>query len=245
MKRRAFLITGGLAAAAGMSGVSARDAGGFANGRPVLIDRKLPLPGTAKIRVAFAIDAGTQVIDLAGPWEVFQDAYVRQGESAMAPGRPFELYTVAEKNQTIRATGGLAIVPTHSIESAPDPHVLVIPHFAVEGVTPIHGWIKKAASKTLLTMSVCTGAFQLAKTGLLDGRPATTNGIAYDEFEKAFPRVKLLRGPRFVETEGLSTAGGLTAGIDLSLRVVERFFTTDVAERTASFMEYAGRSWTG
>jgi transcriptional regulator GlxA family with amidase domain len=92
-------------------------------------------------------------------------------------------------------------------------------------------------------MSICTGAYQLAKTGLLDGRMATTNAVVYNQFEKLFPRVKLQRGPRFVETDGISTAGGLTAGIDLAVRVVGRFFNEAVAQRTADFMEYTGEGW--
>jgi transcriptional regulator GlxA family with amidase domain len=241
MKRRNFLLTSGLLAAS--AAAVSRAQGGFSMGAPVMVARSLPRPDAGKIRVAFAIDAGTQVIDLAGPWEVFQDVRVRAGEFALPAGKPFELYTVGERAEPLAASGGLMLVPTFTLERAPVPHVLVVPHFETTAVTAIHEWMKQVAPHTTLTMSVCTGAFQLAKTGLLDGRPVTTNGFAFDEFEKTFPKVKLLRGPRFVESDGFATSGGLTAGIDLALRVVERFFNSDLAGRTADAIEYSRAHW--
>jgi YHS domain-containing protein len=92
-------------------------------------------------------------------------------------------------------------------------------------------------------MSVCTGAFLLAATGLLDGHPATTHHSFYSQFATTFPKVQLQRGKRFVEGDGTATAGGLTSGIDLALRVVERYFGRDVAERTADLMEYHSDGW--
>jgi transcriptional regulator GlxA family with amidase domain len=92
-------------------------------------------------------------------------------------------------------------------------------------------------------MSVCTGAFHLARSGLLDGRTATTHHLFLDRFAREFPAVKVERGVRFVEHEKVATAGGLSSGIDLALRVVERYFGRPVAERTATYMEYEGRRW--
>lgn len=243
MQRRSFLLSSGLLAMAGRPARAAEAAQtGFSYQPPVTIAAQLPLPETGRIRVAFAINPGVQVIDLAGPWEAFQDTFVRSGESPL-PGHPFELYTVSESTAPLRASGGLGIVPGFSVRDAPDPHVLVVPHFDTRDTTSIHEWMKQVAAQATLSMTVCTGAFQFAKTGLLDGRPATTNANMYDRFARDFPRVNLLRGPRFVETEGISTAGGLTAGIDLSLRVVQRFFGVAIAQRTADFMEYVGRGW--
>ena len=92
-------------------------------------------------------------------------------------------------------------------------------------------------------MSVCTGAFQLAKTGLLDGIPMTTNRQASDNFARSFPEIDLRRGPRFVEAGRIATSGGLSAGIDLALRVVSRYLGDAVAAQTAARMEYAGTGW--
>jgi YHS domain-containing protein len=92
-------------------------------------------------------------------------------------------------------------------------------------------------------MSVCTGAFVLASTGLLDGHPATTHHDFYRAFERRFPKVSVQRGKRFVEGPKLATAGGLTSGMDLALRVVERYFGSQTAERTAYYMEYQSEGW--
>jgi YHS domain-containing protein len=104
-------------------------------------------------------------------------------------------------------------------------------------------WIRKASANADLTFSVCTGAFLLAKTGLLAGKEATTHHSAYGSFAMEFHDVKLRRGVRFVEAGNLASAGGLSSGIDLALRVVERYYGHFVAERTAFYMEYQGKGW--
>jgi transcriptional regulator GlxA family with amidase domain len=91
-------------------------------------------------------------------------------------------------------------------------------------------------------MSVCTGAFHLARTGLLDGRTATTHHQFQDRLAREFPAVKVQRGVRFVEHEKVATAAGLSSGIDLALRVVERYFGRGAALRTAAYMEYDARA---
>jgi transcriptional regulator GlxA family with amidase domain len=78
---------------------------------------------------------------------------------------------------------------------------------------------------------------------LLNGKSATTHHDFIDKLEKGFPDVKVVRGVRFVEGDRISTAGGLSSGIDLALRVVERYFGRKVAENTATYMEYQGQGW--
>jgi hypothetical protein len=92
-------------------------------------------------------------------------------------------------------------------------------------------------------MSVCTGAFVLASTGLLSGKAATTHHGAYVDLAMQYPDIHVERGARFVEAGNLASAGGLTSGIDLALRVVERYFGRDVASQTASLLEYQGKGW--
>ena len=104
-------------------------------------------------------------------------------------------------------------------------------------------WIRKSSKTTDVTMSVCTGAFVLAKTGLLNGKSATTYHGAFERFDMQFPDVQLKRGARFVENGNLATAGGLSSGIDLALRVVERYYGREVARKTAYNMEYQGEGW--
>jgi YHS domain-containing protein len=92
-------------------------------------------------------------------------------------------------------------------------------------------------------MSVCTGAFVLAKTGLLSGKSATTHHYAYTDLAMQYPDIHVKRGFRFVEEGKIATAGGLTSGMDLALRVVERYYGRDQAMRTALNMEYQGQGW--
>ena len=198
---------------------------------------QLKPPAQGSIPVAFLISEGAQVIDFTGPWEVFQDV--------MVPGRtehPFHLYTVSESTSPIHTSGGMKIVPDYTFENAPAPKVIVIPAQSRPSEATLE-WIRKSTKSTDVTMSVCTGAFVLARTGLLSGKPATTYHGAFVTFANQFPDIHLQRGARFVEDGNLATAGGLSSGIDLALRVVERYFGREVARQTAYDMEYQGVGW--
>jgi transcriptional regulator GlxA family with amidase domain/YHS domain-containing protein len=137
----------------------------------------------------------------------------------------------------------MQIVPDYTFANAPPPKVIVIP--AQQGRSEATlAWIRKSAAAADVTMSVCTGAFLLARTGLLAGKAATTHHGSYSQFEMQFPDVRLKRGARFVDEGGLASAGGLSSGIDLAMHVVERYFGRDRADHTADYMEYQGRGWT-
>lgn len=197
----------------------------------------LTAPANASIPVAFLISEGAVVIDFCGPWEVF--------ERASIPGRKFDafsLYTVAETATPILASGGLKITPTYTIADAPPPRVIVIPAQSPASEAT-KAWIRNATRSTDITISVCTGAFVLASTGLLNGKSATTHHGAYVDLAMQYPDIHVERGARFVETGNLATAGGLTSGIDLALRVVERYFGRDIASQTADLLEYQGQGW--
>jgi transcriptional regulator GlxA family with amidase domain len=205
------------------------------------VSDRLKPPTKGKIPVAFAISEGVTVIDFAGPWEVFQDVHVRERGTLMAEQMPFELFTVSEKTEPLAGSGGLKLVPDYTFASAPQPKVVVVP--AQRGSEALHQWLREIAKTADLTMSVCTGAFQLGKAGLLSGKSATTHHDFLDRFAKTFPDVTVKRGLRFVENEKISTAGGLSSGIDLALRVVDRYFGRDVAQATAAYMEYQSKGW--
>ncbi|HEX7727723.1 MAG TPA: DJ-1/PfpI family protein [Terracidiphilus sp.] len=194
-------------------------------------------PSNASIPVAFLISEGAVVIDFCGPWEVFERVNI--------PGRrydAFSLYTVAETAAPITAGGGLKITPNYTVANAPEPKVIVIPAQSPASEAT-KAWIRNATRSTDVTMSVCTGAFVLASTGLLSGKAATTHHGAYVDLAMQYPDIHVQRGARFVETGNLATAGGLTSGMDLALRVVERYFGRDVASQTASLLEYQGHGW--
>jgi len=235
MKRREFMSQSAVVAAAACLPNTLTGALVVAAGN------KLTPPEKGKIPVAVAISDGVTVIDFAGPWEVFQDVHVTGRGSSMDEMMPFQLYTVSEKTEDITGSGGLKLVPDYTFDTAPQPRVVVVP--AQRGSKALHEWLRKVSVTADVTMSVCTGAFQLGKAGLLSGKSATTHHDFFEQFEKAFPDVSVKRGLRFVENEKISTAGGLSSGIDLALRVVDRYFGRDVAQQTATYMEYQSKGW--
>jgi transcriptional regulator GlxA family with amidase domain len=185
------------------------------------------------MKVAFVLTEGANVIDMAGPWEVFQDTMVGDQMG-------FELFTVGESSSPVTMTGGLRAVPQYTFANAPHADVVVIG--AQRGASALPEWLRARAKDSRVVMSVCTGAFKLADAGLLEGKKATTHHEFWDSFAKKFPNVRLERGSRFVQSDDvLFTAGGLTSGIDLALHIVERFYGREVADRTAAYMEYRHR----
>jgi transcriptional regulator GlxA family with amidase domain len=199
-------------------------------------------PPSGKIRVAFAISEGATMIDFAGPWEVFQDVHVEGRGSTMDERMPFELYTVAESREPVRASGGMRIVPDYTFDDAPAPRVIIVP--AQRGSERLRAWLVQMRPRVDVLASVCTGAFHLGRAGLLDGKQATTHHDFYDRFAQANPKVTLVRGRRFVEADAVvSTAGGLSSGIDLALHIVQRYYGREAAARTAAYMEYEGKGW--
>lgn len=200
-------------------------------------------PETGELRVAFVMTEGATMIDFAGPWEVFQDVHVPSRGETMDERMPFELYTVGASTEPIRTSGGMQVVPDFSFRDAPEPDVVVVG--AQRGDSPeMMAWLRARSEDSDVLMSVCTGAFKLAKAGLLDGKPATTHHRFYDRLESRFPDVEVVRSKRFVQSSPIVwTAGGLTSGIDLALHVVERYFGREAAQWTADYMEYASDGW--
>jgi transcriptional regulator GlxA family with amidase domain len=197
------------------------------------------------VPVAFVLSRGAVMIDFAGPWEVFQDAYLGGAGQGMKMDL-FRLYTVAETKEPIEASAGMKILPDYTFENAPAPKVIVVPGQSAQEhpSEAMQEWLRKSAKTADVTMSVCTGAMLLANTGLLSGKSATTNHNAYKAMAMNFPDVTVKRGARFVDEGNIATAGGLSSGIDLALHVVERYYGTEVAKRTAYDMEYQGTGWT-
>lgn len=242
MRRREFLVSGSTAAALMITpNIGATAPIPTMKESKTSEANKLTPPADGQIRVAFPISRGATMIDFAGPWEVFQDVMIPNPKNPTDHQHPFSLYTVSDKLEPIQASGGMKIVPDYTFENAPVPKVVVIP--AQAGGPTLHAWLRKIVDSTDVTMSVCTGAFQLGRAGLLTGKEATTHHDFFDDFARSFPDVKLKRGLRFVEGPRISTAGGLTSGIDLALRVVERYYGRAAAEQTAFYMEYQSKGW--
>ena len=123
----------------------------------ITTQENLLAPKGRSIKVAFAINPGVQVIDVAGPWETFQDTYPSNAEEPA-----FALFTVSETTKPVRGSGGLMLVPDYTIDNAPVPDVVVVPHFdypkpSSRDTSAIHYWIKATHDRSALTMSICTG----------------------------------------------------------------------------------------
>jgi transcriptional regulator GlxA family with amidase domain len=204
-------------------------------------------PANGKINVAFIISEGANVMDIAGPWEVFSDAMLTSQGNPWHESdgddmvMPFNVYTVSDSLKPVDANG-LAIVPNYTFNNVPKPQVIVIP--AQGGRTEAQKkWLLDNAAQADVTMSVCTGVSMLATYGLLDGKTATTHHLYLEQMQKKFPAVRFVTGTRFVEHGNVATAGGLTSGVDLALHVVERYYGREVAEVTAGYLEYHSELW--
>jgi YHS domain-containing protein len=205
-------------------------------GKPATLPNKLKPPAGGTVPVAFLISDGAVVIDFCGPWEVFGNVMIGGRMDA------FRLYTVSETAKPIKASGGMKIIPDYTLETAPTPKVIVIPAQSNSSEAVLE-WICKSSKTADVTMSVCTGAYLLAQTGLLAGKAATTHHASYVDFALKFPNIRVMRGVRFVEDGNLATSGGLFCGMDLALRVVERYCGQEIATQTAYDMEYQGQGW--
>lgn len=213
------------------------------NARASSPEKPVP-PRDGMIKVAIVISDNANVMDIAGPWEVFQDTMLKgsDGKDVM----PYEIYTVAASTDPIHTTGsnraGMKITPDYGFADAPTPDIVVVG--AQSGGAALGTWLRKIHAEHKTIMSVCTGAFQLAKAGLLDGKRATTHHWYFGNLARDFPDVKLVREVRYVQADPITyTAGGLTSGVDLSLHLVAQRFGQDVAQRTADYMEYLGTGW--
>lgn len=198
----------------------------------------LPAPTSGWLPAAFVLGDDAEVLDFCGPLEVFAGAVTKDGKPLFAP------YMVAGTKNPVTVGGGMKVVPEYTFANAPQPKVIVIP--AMNRMTApfeMYEWIKTASKATDVTMSVCNGAFVLAKTGLLSGKSATSHHGGYFRFAAEFPDVRLKRGARFVEEGNLASAGGISSGIDLALRVVQRYLGRDTAAEVADGMEYQGKGW--
>jgi transcriptional regulator GlxA family with amidase domain len=162
--------------------------------------------------------------------------------SRLNPGspKPFQVITIALGSPSITAPGGLRVSASHTIASHPLINVLAIPGGVVsaqlKGSEAID-WIALNAPRSALTASVCTGAFLLAKAGLLDAKTVTTHWEGIPDLRGMFPKVSVVENQRWVDAGQIVTSGGISAGIDMSLQLVARLVDRELAVRTTHQME--------
>lgn len=192
--------------------------------------------------VGILVFDGVEVLDFAGPFEVFSRTRLVPGLDSRRSeeSAPFRVYTVARSMETVRATGDLKIVPHHSFADAPKIDLLVVP--GGFGTRPLMNdvdtirWIREVAPGSRKVTSVCSGALLLAKAGILEGKRATTHWGALDLLE-SLGGVTVDRVARVVD-DGVITSAGVASGIDMSFYVVEQLHGRAVADETAHYMEY-------
>ena len=182
-----------------------------------------------------------EVLDLGGPFEVFSTASRMKARVTPDSAKPFELFTIADTIRPIHARGGLLVTPNFNITSHPRIDLLLIPggvHNSELERENIIKWIASTAAKAELTASVCTGAFLLAKAGLLEGASVTTHWEDIADFRAMFPRITVRENERWVDAGRVVTSAGISAGIDMSLHLVARLEGEELAVRTARQMDY-------
>jgi transcriptional regulator GlxA family with amidase domain len=185
-----------------------------------------------------------EVLDFAGPFEVFSTASRVKLRLQPEAARPFEVFTIADALRTVSVRGKLLVQPHFDLASHPALDVLVVPGGIVDSElarAPVVDWIARTASTSEVTASVCTGAFLLARAGLLDGKQATTHWEDLADLQSMFPGLHARAGARWVDTGRVVTSAGISAGIDMCLYLVERLEGAELAARTARQMEYEWR----
>src|SRR3989441_2708855 len=192
-------------------------------------------------RVGIVVFPDVEVLDFCGPFEVFSVTRLDEARRREEPS-PFEVFLVAETEGVVKATGGLRVIPDATLETRPPLDILVVPggwgtrkEISNQRVLT---WIAERAKEVETLTSVCTGAMLLGQAGLLDHRRATTHWRSLDWMRQSFPAVTVEDRWHVIEDGNVVTSAGISAGIDLALRVVTRYFGEMVGRATARNMEY-------
>jgi transcriptional regulator GlxA family with amidase domain len=195
------------------------------------------------MRVGVLLFDGAEELDYSGPYEVFSVANRVAAQSGLP--RPFDLITIGEHAGPVESAGGLRVLPDIAMDQSLEIDLLLVPGGAGtrrgQDIAPTIRFIEAMYPKVKIMASVCTGAFLLARAGLLRGVRATTHWASLDVFRQAFPETRVVDDARFVDEGHIMTAGGITAGIDLALYIVEKTIGSEIAEKTAKRMEYMRR----
>ena len=196
-----------------------------------------------KWNVGILIFDDVEVLDFAGPYEVFSRTRLEPGAAARRSEEtaPFRVFTVAKTAAPVATTGGLRVIPHYGFADAPAIDLVVVPGGwgtrALLQDAETLAWIRGTATRARKVTSVCTGSLLLAKTGLLEGRHATTHWGALDTLDALQAGVHVEREHRVVD-DGIVTSAGVASGIDMAFYVVESLFGREVADETAHYIEY-------
>jgi transcriptional regulator GlxA family with amidase domain len=192
-------------------------------------------------RAGILIFEDVEVLDFCGPFEVFSVTRLSEERRREEPS-PFHPFLIAETKAPVITTGGMKVLPDYDLDSCPALDVLVIPggwgtRKEMQNQRLLN-WIAGRSREIETLTSVCTGALLLGQAGLLEGKRATTHWRSLDWMQEIFPKTTVEKQLHFVEDGALLTSAGISAGIDMALRVVVRYFGEAVARATAKHMEY-------
>src|SRR5258706_3082712 len=201
-------------------------------------------PSARGFQVGIVIFDDVEVLDFAGPFEVFTVAGEILKDSADENRQvgTIRALTIAQSDQIVKARGNLLIQPHSTFENHPLLDLLVVPGgwgTRRQAENPVMSdWLRRVTPTTTINASVCTGAFLLGMIGLFDGRKATTHWKSLDRMTATFPNVQVMRDVRWVDEGNVVSSAGISAGIDMSLHLVERLYGMALADETAHEMEY-------
>jgi transcriptional regulator GlxA family with amidase domain len=187
---------------------------------------------------------GADVLDFAGPFEVFSTASRVHGRQEPPSPPPFVVVTVGNGPSPIVGRGGLRVQPAFGFRDHPQLDVVVVPGGMIDAELErpeVEAWLRRAAATATITASVGTGAFLLGQAGMLEGKRATTHWEDLEELQRLFPATEVVEGERWVDQESIVTSAGISAGIDMSLHLVARLEGEELARMTAHQMQYVWR----
>ena len=192
-------------------------------------------------RVGIILFENIEVLDFCGPFEVFSVTRLNE-ETRREELSPFEILLVAEHSDPVTATGDMKVIPHYTFENCPHLDILVVPGgwgTRRELNNPVMlDWLRARAVEVETLTAVCTGSMLLGFAGLLNGLHATTHWQSLDWMRESFPSVTVEYEQHVVEDGRVLTSAGISAGIDMALKVVARYFGEDRARATARYMEY-------
>ncbi len=195
----------------------------------------------ARKRVGILIFDDVEVLDFCGPFEVFSVTRL-ENASRRESLSPYEVLLVAEAETPVTTTGGMTVMPQVTCAACPPLDVLMVPGGwgtrALMRNATLLDWLRERAEKPEILASVCTGSMVLGAAGLLDGHRATTHWASLDWMRDALPAVTVDRERHFVIDGRLWSSAGISAGIDMALRIVAELHGEVVARATARYMEY-------
>lgn len=182
-----------------------------------------------------------EVLDFAGPYEVFTTAARVNGKINPAPQKLFDVFLIAEKEGMVSARANLNVQPHYTIQNHPNIDVLIVPggiHNHELEKRNVIDWIAAVSPATKLTASVCTGAFLLAKANLLQNSVCTTHWEDIPDLRTMFPNLDVREDVPWVDNGRIVTSAGISAGIEMALHLITKLAGKGLAVRTARQMQY-------